>query len=62
MHKYQYEACIYKLTKFFSPFLSIHQQRGEDNQTIKMYMRYTFMKRRDDKLAPLAYMHYMEKG
>ena len=54
-------TCIYKLSKFFSPFLPIHQQRGEDNQIVKMYMRYTFMNRRDDKLAPLTYMHYMEK-
>ena len=51
---------MYKLSK--SPFLSIHQQRGEDNQTIKMYMRYTFMKRRDVKFAPHVHMYYMEKG
>ena len=61
MHKYQILRMHIKLTKFFSPFLSINEQRGEDNQTIKMYMRYIFMKRRDDKLAPSAFMHYMEK-
>ena len=27
-----------------------------------MYMRYKFMKRRDIKLTPPAYIHYMEKG
>ena len=42
--------------------MSIHQQRGEDKKTINMYMRYTFMKSRDVKLAPFAYMHYMENG
>ena len=49
-------------SKFFSPFLSIHQQRGEANQTIKMYMLYTFMKRRDVKLTLLTYMHYMKRN
>ena len=34
MHK-QHKTCIYKLTKFFSPFLSIHQQRGEGKTTNK---------------------------
>ena len=32
------------------------------NQTIKIYMLYTFMKRRDVKLTPPAYMHLHEKG
>ena len=31
------------------------------NQTIKVYMLYTFMKRRDVKLTPPAYMHLYEK-
>ena len=52
------EINMHRLTKFFFPFLSLHQQRVEDNQTIKMYI--TFMKRRDVKLAPPVYMHYME--
>ena len=42
--------------------MSTHQQKGKNNQTIKMYKWYTFMKRGDVKLAPPAYMDYMEKG
>ena len=45
-----------------SPLFVNSSTKGEDKQTIKMYMRYTFMKRRDVKLAPPAYMNYMEKG
>ena len=62
MHKQPYKHAYINSQNSSPPFLSIHQQRGENNQTIKMYMRYTFMKRRDVKLAPPAYMHYMEKG
>ena len=66
-------TCIYKTPKYFSPFLSIHQQRSINKisktifysfllkQTIKLYMLYTFMKKRDVKLTPPAYMHLNEK-
>ena len=35
MHKYQLLSMHIKLTKFCSPFLSIHQQRGEDKSNNK---------------------------
>ena len=49
-------------SEFLSPFLSIINKGVKTNQIIKIYMRNIFMKRRDVKLAPPAYMHYMEKG
>ena len=62
MHKQRYKhACINSLNSS-PPFYQFINKGGEDNQIIKIYMRYTFMKRRDEKLAPPAYMHYMEKG
>ena len=35
MHKQENKTCIYELSKFFSPFLSIHQQRGENKSNNK---------------------------
>jgi len=43
-------------------FYQFNNKGAKINQTIKIYMRYTSMKKRDVKLAPLAYMHYMKKG
>ena len=44
------------------PFCQIINKEAKANQTIKIHMRYTFMKKRNMKLAPPAYMHYMKKG
>ena len=47
------QTCIYKLIKYFSPFLSIHQQRGENKSTNNdIYVIYIH-EERDVKSAPL---------
>ena len=43
------------------PLLSIINKGVKTNQTINIYMRYIFMKKRDVKLTPLTYMHLYEK-
>ena len=64
MHKQELKACIYKacIYKLISlPLFVTHQQRDENKSNNKIYMRYIFMKRRDVKLTPPAYMHYMKR-
>ena len=64
MHKLKYAYINSKSlnSKSFSPFLSIINKGVKNNSIIRRYMRYTFMNRRDVKLVPPAYMHYMKKG
>ena len=59
--------------KYFSPFLSIINKgvqtkkflflvvKQQKSNSKDSYMRYSFMKRKDVKLTPHAYMHYMKK-
>ena len=62
MHTQEYKHA-YINSKNSSPHFCQFINKGvKTNQTIKIYMRYTFMKKRDVKLAPPAYMHYMKKG
>ena len=52
MHKQKHIACIYKLSKFFSPFCQLLNKGVKTNNKKDVYAIY-IIKRRDVKLAPL---------
>ena len=52
------KTCIYKFSKYFSPFLSIHQQRGENKSNNKDIYAIYIHEERDVKLAPHTYMQW----
>ena len=62
MHKQENKQAYINSQNSFPLFFQFINKGAKTNQTIKIYMRYAFMKKRDVKLAPPAYMHYMKKG
>ena len=62
MHKQENKHAYINSQNSSPSFCQIINKGAKTNQIIKIYMQYTFMKRRDVKLAPPACMHYMKKG
>ena len=60
MHKYQYKHAYINSPNSSPLFCQFINKGAKEKQAIKIYMRYT-VKRRDRKLNPHAYMHYMKR-